>query len=896
MPEIPASINHLTSVMKTSYEEGSFPEVIKRGREIVRLVGINQEIKAIEAQQAGDILDAVFKPFRGDPRLWQAWWDELESNVEGEKYRVLMHTFDVGADLIQARLLGVSGPEGIPSVNPVLEQIAAKYGLPINPGVVSLLRIEPQPNPTWNKLALDPNTKPDEQPERATQTEAAPDAAAIQWALGTGNGSFDLAWARAKTGRDPKQPEATQEIANKAYAILQADAASKGIELWPGPELLATEKTNLPVAIGHRLETSDGVRVWLPPEVFANLAAMSSFPDIKGIGSSNFRAAIDTSVPTRALGQTKEENPPGELVVFVDVSKGKKKTPIRIDLVAQGANNLIIEGRFDKRGVYAASLGLSESEKEMFDESVRRFPEYVRAVIYDSLDGKPDNAYIHPLALDPVAKRIVFDVEKITPVAVLPEATAEISNEDVIQKALDSGHSRIAAYTSQGLYVVQQADDHRNLSGGEDSIYATRQAAIAETRDIVTNTLSNAGVYEIVVRRAVAGSNAGDEPANILYYSATDRGLKDYDNLFFRDSHGRPGNSFTIEITLPQQVAEQIGDRVKQNPQFIRAVSDAFVRQKYDKGFVEQSWDRYARPPYEKWDTLPGRKLYFADLVRNPQDAKMPLAEVINRAIPLNGEPAPVAGHPAEATTQATTAPATAAVTRESEIPPSARRIVEITDTSRDIVEQVMEILSGPEKEITIAGTPEMLRQYLLQQLLRKGVKSVKSSRVELVLDKDHGAAISASTIVVATTPFGDKEIEFFGHVFNGPKGGIAGKIGQKGIPSGFRRDIKDDIKKFNDYPNAFISDAINTRLMAEGGANKHFEEARIAGDKLQLRFKTLGMFIRSTEPSREPSREARLDILEAEIKGLISQGIPEDEAIERAVANHKQPPQDAQH
>ena len=159
MSEVPTAIDHVASVMKASYQAGSYQEVIKRGRNIIRLVGINQQDGRINDQEAENLLDMAFQPFRGDPKIWQAWWEELKLNVDedrDENRPVLFSTFDVGADLIQARLLGLTDPEGIPSVNPVLEQIAAKYGLPTNPDVTAIMHAEPKPNPHWKGKTSEP--------------------------------------------------------------------------------------------------------------------------------------------------------------------------------------------------------------------------------------------------------------------------------------------------------------------------------------------------------------------------------------------------------------------------------------------------------------------------------------------------------------------------------------------------------------------------------------------------------------------------------------------------------------------------------------------------------------------------------------------------------------------
>ena len=143
MSEIATAIKLPMSMMKDSYQAGSYREVIQHGRVIIRLVGINQNNGQINDQEAEHLLDTVFQTFRGDPKIWQAWWKQLKSDSAQEKKEA------VARGLISARVLGVSGPEGIPSVNPVLEQIAAKYGLPTNPDIKAIMHPEYKPNPAW---------------------------------------------------------------------------------------------------------------------------------------------------------------------------------------------------------------------------------------------------------------------------------------------------------------------------------------------------------------------------------------------------------------------------------------------------------------------------------------------------------------------------------------------------------------------------------------------------------------------------------------------------------------------------------------------------------------------------------------------------------------------------
>lgn len=248
---------------------------------------------------------------------------------------------------------------------------------------------------------------------------------------------------------------------------------------------------------------------------------------------------------------------------------------------------------------------------------------------------------------------------------------------NLIQAALSSGLSLVAAYTTHGHQFLQETNDHRDIGEarkiyGEslsfafaaghfrDAFRLINQAGIYEvaalrplerpqmaTRTVVTGkgffglgrkTQQESYVTNVVpmrVEEAITGSDYGEEPTVILGYFATDKGMEGIENNFFRDSRGRPGNYLSAEIILPASLGNLIAEEITKNPKFIRELIDTFVRHKYSEDFVKNSWDKYAKPPYQAWDSLPGRKFYFANLIKNPQVKQLPVTEAIQRAISL---------------------------------------------------------------------------------------------------------------------------------------------------------------------------------------------------------------------------------------------------------------------
>lgn len=264
------------------------------------------------------------------------------------------------------------------------------------------------------------------------------------------------------------------------------------------------------------------------------------------------------------------------------------------------------------------------------------------------------------------------------------------ANSDLIQQALDSGRSMMRAYTSHGEQIVQEDRDRRNIyqpeivrvssgprlafadwvrkayQGGpiqpeldqllaqagifEVCVLAPLEKEIMGTRKVVdkpgalgigkkTHQESYvAGTQQMTIGEAKDGT-AGGELAVALYYYAGDfiRGEGSIPSKFsFADAYGRPGNFLYAEIALPQSLGDPVSNQIRKNPRFVRDLIDAFVRQKHSRGFVIDSWDKYAKPPYQVWDARPveQRKFYYVDLVQNPQYKQLSLSQAIERALP----------------------------------------------------------------------------------------------------------------------------------------------------------------------------------------------------------------------------------------------------------------------
>lgn len=117
------SVETTISGMEQAYKENGPHAFILGGAGLIGQVRVLQRSDRISATEAEDLLNRGFAPGRGNPAVWKEWWDFIKPATEEEnKLRA-----EVG--LTAARYIGVTGETGIPSVKPVLELLAEKYGL-----------------------------------------------------------------------------------------------------------------------------------------------------------------------------------------------------------------------------------------------------------------------------------------------------------------------------------------------------------------------------------------------------------------------------------------------------------------------------------------------------------------------------------------------------------------------------------------------------------------------------------------------------------------------------------------------------------------------------------------------------------------------------------------------
>ena len=129
-----------------------------------------------------------------------------------------------------------------------------------------------------------------------------------------------------------------------------------------------------------------------------------------------------------------------------------------------------------------------------------------------------------------------------------------------------------------------------------------------------------------------------DVPAAGIYYSASasPHGRK----LGMVDAIGRPGVSFDAKFLVPVDLVGQISTRIREDPKFIRRLTEAFVRAKYPRKYIESTWEKFGKIPYEKWDAAEGgSRLYFVDLIKEPEARRQPLDDsMLARTIPITAK------------------------------------------------------------------------------------------------------------------------------------------------------------------------------------------------------------------------------------------------------------------
>jgi len=106
------------------------------------------------------------------------------------------------------------------------------------------------------------------------------------------------------------------------------------------------------------------------------------------------------------------------------------------------------------------------------------------------------------------------------------------------------------------------------------------------------------------------------------------------------DAIGRPGVSFDAKFLVPVDLVGQISTRIREDPKFIRRLTEAFVRAKYPRKYIESTWEKFGKIPYEKWDAAEGgSRLYFVDLIKEPEARRQPLDDsMLARTIPITAK------------------------------------------------------------------------------------------------------------------------------------------------------------------------------------------------------------------------------------------------------------------
>jgi hypothetical protein len=133
------------------------------------------------------------------------------------------------------------------------------------------------------------------------------------------------------------------------------------------------------------------------------------------------------------------------------------------------------------------------------------------------------------------------------------------------------------------------------------------------------------GIRPLMHNEAVA--SGVQEPLVKLIYFTRELSSDINSLLAHKDYSGRDGNHITMEVLLPQSVAEKVQQEIKVNPTFIRKIAKELMVQKL--GIPEKVWEEGdtnthghpVRPPYEKWDAS-GENIYIRDDNDNELDFK----------------------------------------------------------------------------------------------------------------------------------------------------------------------------------------------------------------------------------------------------------------------------------
>lgn len=99
------------------------------------------------------------------------------------------------------------------------------------------------------------------------------------------------------------------------------------------------------------------------------------------------------------------------------------------------------------------------------------------------------------------------------------------------------------------------------------------------------------------------------EPAVAFYYTTVDNpNIAGENGSLYRDYSGRAGQTFEMQIILPESTAKELMEQIKQDPTVLRQLIDkvAVDKMKIDasawKDGTEKTQGHAIRPPYETWD------------------------------------------------------------------------------------------------------------------------------------------------------------------------------------------------------------------------------------------------------------------------------------------------------
>lgn len=111
-----------------------------------------------------------------------------------------------------------------------------------------------------------------------------------------------------------------------------------------------------------------------------------------------------------------------------------------------------------------------------------------------------------------------------------------------------------------------------------------------------------------------------------IYYYAADTSYDGYFSAYNTALGKRSGNTFEIETIVPLELAKQISTAAQKDPNLIRKLTEAFVQNYYSQRF-RNGWENFGRPPYQKWDSGAESKMYFVDLIAEPNARSVPFDE-----------------------------------------------------------------------------------------------------------------------------------------------------------------------------------------------------------------------------------------------------------------------------